>query len=246
MSETPPRVDFPSTHWSMVAGLADPDDPAFRRHLSALVERYWKAAWSFLARLPAVPPGRALDVAQEFFASLLEKGRLGEYSPERGSFRAYLKSALRRFGISARRAERAPAFRLDATGLEPPDPSLSPEAAFDRAWAQGVIAETVADLQRHLAREWKSIYFDLFREYYLEPSGLAVRRETAAEMVDPTAVPVSYETLAARHRIAPHDVANHLRHARQVFVRLLQARAQEYLGPGVDAADELRFLLARE
>jgi RNA polymerase sigma-70 factor (ECF subfamily) len=237
--DTPSPASFPSTQWSGLLALNDPSHPAFQTRFADLVQRYWTPAFTYVRHLPGMTAEEALDVTQEFFTRLLEKGALAGLSPERGSFRAYLKAALRNFTLNsvrdtiARRPREGRLFRVDPADwdrLAPTSADVSPDEAFDREWAHAILRDAVRELERALEREGKALYFSLFQDVYL----------AQAEDDSP-----AHESLARKHGIAPHDVANHLRHARALLRRILLERVRDTLDPGEDPERELAYLLSR-
>src|SRR5262245_29508903 len=92
-------------------------------------------------------PGDAEDLTQGFFTMLIERVDFASLSPERGSFRGFLKTALRRFviGNDRRRAARAKyesKYALPFDGADVPDlEGMTPDEAFDRRWAHDVVQE---------------------------------------------------------------------------------------------------------
>lgn len=231
--------DFPETHWSRLLELRDPDHPRHREHLEGLARQYWMPAYHYIRAIRGISPGEAEDLTQQFFVMLLSRGSLGSLSPDRGSFRGFLKTALRRLVASADRAraarepkdgmrvyrfEEAEAHWQDARKRQEP----GPEEAFDREWARGVLAGTVNRLREELGAEGKPLLAELFREYCLEP-----------------AEGVSYESLAARHGVSLDTVRNGLREARQRGREILKETLRDYLFPGEDVEEELRFILAK-
>lgn len=228
---------FPETHWSQLLELRNPAHPRHAEHLEGLVRRYWKPAYYYLRALRDVSREDAEDWTQQFFAMLLSREALARLDPDRGSFRGFLKTALRRFVVSAERkaASRAPRdgarlFRFqDAEAEWHPTPGLTPEEAFDRQWARAVLTEAMARLREELRADGKALHFDLFREYCLD--------RPEAE--------VSYEALAREHRVSADDVRNALRAVRQRGREILKEMLRDYLFPSEDVEDELRFILTR-
>jgi DNA-directed RNA polymerase specialized sigma24 family protein len=150
---------------------------------------------------------------------LLARRDLEKLAPERGSFRGFLKTALRNFVTSAARAA-----SLRATVPLPEEADLrSPEQAFDREWARGILADAVARLRKESA----PATFEIFREYCLEESG------------------ASYADLARRHKVSEDDVRNRLRESRQRMRDILEDLLRGYLLPGQDLSAELRFILSK-
>jgi len=109
------------------------------------------------------------------------------------------------------------------------DRGLSPEAAFDRAWARSVITEAMRKLREEFTAQGKEIYYRLFEEYCGEAAGAEV----------------SYESLAKQHHLSVDDVRNYLRVIRERGRGLIKEMLRDYLFPGEDIEGELRFILDR-
>jgi RNA polymerase sigma-70 factor (ECF subfamily) len=140
--------------------------------LESLCIRYWYPLYVF-ARRQGRAHHEAEDCTQEFLARLLAADGLARARPERGRFRTFLLSGMRNFITSEWRREHA-AKRGGAAvtiplGLtdpderyanEPRDQSLTPEQAFDRSWALGMIDRAVAGLRDEYARSGRGDLFD--------------------------------------------------------------------------------------
>jgi RNA polymerase sigma-70 factor (ECF subfamily) len=208
--------DFPETRWSQLLELRDPSHPRYAEHLERLARQYWNPVFHYAQALSRAD---AEDLTQQFFAMLLARRDLEKLAPERGSFRGFLKTALRHFVLSAGRAA-----ALRATVPLPEASDLAtPEQAFDREWARGVLADAVARLRK----ESTPVAFGIFREYCLEESG------------------ASYADLARCHQVGEDDVRNRLREARQRLREILEELLRDYLLPGQDVDAELRFILSK-
>jgi RNA polymerase sigma factor (sigma-70 family) len=213
--------EFPETRWSQLLELRDPTHPRYAEHLERLAKQYWSPVFHYACALRPGGDADAEDLTQQFFAMLLARRDLEKLSPERGSFRGFLKTALRHYVSSAGRSAALRAtVPLPETGTSD---LASPEQAFDREWARGVLAEAVARLRRESA----PAPFEIFREYCLEETG------------------ASYADLARRHNLTEDDVRNRLRDARQRLRDLLEDLLRDYLAPGEDLAAELRFILSK-
>jgi RNA polymerase sigma-70 factor (ECF subfamily) len=208
--------EFPETRWSQLLELRDPSHPRYAEHLERLAKQYWSPVFHYAQ---ALSKADAEDLTQQFFAMLLARRDLEKLSPERGSFRGFLKTALRNFILSAGRAA---AVRSTVPLKEEAD-FRSPEQAFDREWARGVLAEGVARLRK----ESSPVAFEIFREYCLEESG------------------DSYSELARRHKVREDDVRNRLREVRLRLREILEDLLRDYLLPGQDVDAELRFILSK-
>ena len=123
-------------------------DPLRGTALNDLCQAYWGPLYVYLRR-----KGRSAedsrDIAQGFFAYLLEKGVVEKATRDRGRFRSfrigvlenYLGKEHRKAGALKRGEERFP-FSLTSTvrsgwSIEPSDPT-PPLAAYNRAWALAV------------------------------------------------------------------------------------------------------------
>ena len=94
---------FPSTLWSEVIALQRDNPDGRRERLDRLVQRYWKPVyWAFRTDC-GQREEEARDLTQEFFVRILEGRVIEGVDPERGSFRNYLKGALRNFLRNERR-----------------------------------------------------------------------------------------------------------------------------------------------
>ena len=227
--------EFPETHWSQLLEIRNQAHPRHAEHLETLVQSYWKPAYLYLRAIRAMSAEDAEDLTQQFFAMLLARRALDKLSPDRGSFRGFLKTALRRFAVSADRKEAAReprdgARRFRFEEAEPlHDRTLTPETAFDREWARGVVAEMMRRLREECRAQGKEVYYEIFQEYCGETAEAGV----------------SYGDLAKRHRISADDVRNYLRTVRQRGREILKDLLRDYLFPGEDVEDELRFILSK-
>jgi RNA polymerase sigma factor (sigma-70 family) len=169
-----PRSAFPTTHWSVVRIAAGQASEEAGVAMEALCRQYWFPIYGFIRR-----QGRshheAEDLTQEFIARLLDRDLIGRAQPERGRFRTFLLTALRNFLTNEwQRSQTARsggnrstvAAMLDLASAderfvrEPIDAELTPEAAFDRAWALNVIERGLASLREHYASSGQRALFD--------------------------------------------------------------------------------------
>ncbi|HXX94392.1 MAG TPA: sigma-70 family RNA polymerase sigma factor [Planctomycetota bacterium] len=215
--------DFPETRWSQLLDLRDPSHPAHQEHLERLARQYWKPVYHYIRALR--PSADAEDLAQQYFTLLLSRRDLERLSPDRGSFRGFLKTSLRNFLASADRSQaaRPRLFPFEEAEAAWKEDRVPPEQAFDREWARGVLLEATARLRREL----KPPAFEIFQEYCLEDTDLG------------------YGALAQKHGVSENDVRNRLREARLRLREILEEMLRDYLLPGQSVEDELRFILAR-
>jgi RNA polymerase sigma factor (sigma-70 family) len=215
---------FPATRWTAVLGARSGE--AVRENLDSLIRVYWKPVYRFIRFEWSKSNEEAKDLAQAFFASLLERESLREVAPEKGRFRSFLKAALRNFLLQAKRD----AGRLKRKGALPavcpedlPDlKAATPEEAFDREWAHAVLDAALERLREDL-RDGEA--FELFREFYF---GDGER--------------LSYEQLAEKHGMKKFDVGNRLKAARARFREIALALIRDTVLEGGDPEAEFREL----
>ena len=215
-------MDFPETQWSRLLEMRDREGPRYAERLEELAGRYWTPVYHYARALR--PGAEAEDLTQQFFAMLLSRRDLEKLSPERGSFRGFLKTAFKHFVASADRAEgvRPRPFRFDdAEAVWAKSGGRDPEAAFDREWARGVLMEAVQQLRGEVEAE----RFELFRELCLADDA------------------PSYDAAAKARGWSADDARNRLREIRARLRDILRERLRDTLGPGGDVEAELRAVL---
>jgi DNA-directed RNA polymerase specialized sigma24 family protein len=235
-----PETRFPTTHWSRVARAADPAAPDARAAMAELCGSYWYPIYAMIRR-KGHDPDEALDLTQDYFARLLEKGVLAAADPGKGRFRAFLRTDCGFFLADARdrrgrlkRGGGAAVLSIDAAGAEgryrvEPAGGLTPEQLFDRAWA-------VAMLDRALRR--------LADEY------AGTGRAALFEQLEPTLTPgpraEPHATIAARLGMTGAAVQQAASRLRKRYGAILREEVAATLdGPDVDAVnDEIRDLFA--
>jgi len=241
MGDDPPAAAlFPTTCWSQVGpGVGE-------AALERLAGRYWRPIRDWLRRELRLPRDEAAELAQDFFAWMLESGFVHKADPARGRFRAFLKVALRNYATDARRRAAAARrgggrrfFSLDDSGsgadgaegpLDPADPGAPPpDAVLDARWRAELVAAALAALERELAASGRGRQFEVFRDYFLAPSP-----------------DVDYRALAARHGATTGDVSNWLARAKRGFRDRLKEIVSDTVHDSEELEAELRWLFGRE
>lgn len=145
-----PSGRFKTTRWTLVLRAKDPRDPLRGTALNDLCQAYWGPLYVYLRR-----KGRstedARDIAQGFFAYLLEKGVVDRAARDRGRFRSFLIGVLENYlanehrkSVALKRGGGATPLSLDfdweerQESAEPSDGS-NPLDAYNRAWALAVL-----------------------------------------------------------------------------------------------------------
>jgi RNA polymerase sigma factor (sigma-70 family) len=200
---------FHTTRWSLVLATGATGED---RHvaLNELCEIYWPPVYQFLRR-QGHGVEEARDLTQGLFLHLLENNDYGKAAPERGRFRSYLRTCASNFANSEHRKAQTQkrggeitSFSMDVTGegeraFEPQDP-MTPEQAFDRAYASRLVAfvlDRLGEEQRERGREKQ------FAELrgFLEAGGGAPYAEVAERLgLREGAIKVAVHRLRERYR----------------------------------------------
>jgi RNA polymerase sigma-70 factor (ECF subfamily) len=203
---------FPTTSWTRVGLVGDPDDPAARLALEGLCRDYWFPLYAF-GRRKGLPPDEAEDLVQGVFAALLERGDLAALDRSKGRLRSYLMAAASHLLANHHEAEAAlkrgggrrlvPIDRREAEARRPLEPShrLTPERLFDREWAMELLGRVLARLEAEGAAAGRSALFERLRPALQGDAQAPPYRALAAELnTTEGAVRVAAHRLRARYR----------------------------------------------
>lgn len=229
---------FATTHWSVVLAAGGERSPEAHQALATLCETYWYPLYAYVRRRGYAAED-AQDLTQAFFAALLEKVYLRAADRERGRFRSFLLTALKRF--LSKEWDRAHAQKRGGThgpisldvqsgetrySLEPSH-DWTPERIYERRWALTLLDQVMARLRQRYVADGKEQLFDLLKAFLTGESGAPPYSQAAAELaMTEGAVKVAVHRLRRRYR------------------ELLRSEiAQTVAHPG-EVDDELRFLRA--
>ena len=220
----------------MVLHAGDSEDPGGREALETLCQRYWPPVYSYI-RHRGYDKNATEDLTQSFFAQLLEKHSLKAAAPERGRFRSFLLASVRNFLSDSRDKERAQKrggdrhfipldfSETDNFKHEPAD-GITPEALFERQWANSVLSEVFSRLRQE-AIEGQALERFEHLEGFLTGELEGTRQSQVAEKLG-----MSAETL----RVAIHRLRKH-------FGRLLREQVGQTVANPEQVDDEIRFHL---
>jgi RNA polymerase sigma factor (sigma-70 family) len=205
-----PSGRFPSTHWSLVKTAGSPESPQARAALAELCSVYWHPIYAFIRRKGS-GHDQALDLTQEFFARLLEKGKFAAADPGKGRFRAFLRTLCQHFLIDQFRRTNAwgggiPTVSIDARAAEEryhfePADTLTPERLFDRAWALTLLDKILDLLASEYSAKGRSELFDQLKIVLTHGKGTVPAATLAAELgMTEEAVNMSVHRLRRRFR----------------------------------------------
>jgi RNA polymerase sigma-70 factor (ECF subfamily) len=204
--------------------------------LSHLCQVYWYPLYAFV-RQRGYSPEDAQDLAQEFFAQLIEKGTLARADPARGRFRSFLLASFSHFLVheweKARALKRGggqSAVSLDLAaaeqwyGLEPADPS-TPEKAFEKRWALALLQTVLGQLESEYRQGGRQALFEALQGVLTGP------RESQP-----------YGLLAGRLKITEGAVKVAVHRLRKRYRELLRAEVASTVNRPEEAEEELRHL----
>src|SRR6267143_441544 len=156
---------FPPTRHSAVALVRSGEAAERARGLKTLSSVYWRPVYSYLRLRWHRPHEEAADLAQEFFADVVEKELLARFDPSRARLRTYLRVCID--GLVANHDKAA--SRQKRGGGAPPLPfdfeeeierlngtGDSPETLVEKAWARGVFALALRRLHEECAGAGKA------------------------------------------------------------------------------------------
>jgi len=218
-----PGRNFPDTVWDIVGRLNGPDR---KQALEELCRGYWKPAYCYLRAGRGKSVEDAKDLAQGFFAWLVEGDALRRFAPERGKFRTFFKTLLKHFAqhheeaiARLKRGGGAVFVGLDEAAVAglPEDPD--PDRAFEEAWRDEVVRRAVDRVCERLRASGQEVKIRAFEAY---------------DCRAPEARP-SYAELAGRLGVAVADVKSYLYQVRQA----VQSQVRDELARLTSTREEL-------
>ncbi len=225
---------FPQTRWSLVLTANDGGEGAARA-LEALCRMYWKPVFTYI-RAQGFAPHDAEDLAQEFFARLLERDLLRETGREKGKLRTFLAIVLRNFLINARAGataqkrggglQRVEGDIAETEALLLESSEASPDKLFDRHWALTLLSRVLGRLGEEYRRAGKRDVFDALKSTLTADAPLATSNELGTHL----------NMSEGAVRVAMHRL-------RQRYRDLLVAEVAQTVGDDVAVEEELRALL---
>jgi RNA polymerase sigma factor (sigma-70 family) len=203
---------FATTHWSLVLSALDKETPTSVEALEKLCRAYWYPLYSYARRVTRNAPD-AEDLTQGFFAKLLQKDFLRSAAREKGRFRTFLLTALKRFMANEWDREHAqkrggftPLISIDQEVAEErfasePTDALQPDLLFDRHWALALLEQTMAQLREEYVASGRAALFDHLQNCLTQAESALPYAEVAARLNSTeAAVKMAMSRLRARYR----------------------------------------------
>lgn len=220
---------FATTRWTVVLAAGNPSAPQAGVALEELCRTYWYPLYAYVRR-HGHSREDAEDLAQAFFARLLEKNYLEGLTSDKGKFRAFLLVALKRFLANewdrAHRQKRGGGqtpLSLDWQDADQryqinPVDTLSPDKLYDRAWAVTVLEQVITRLRNESAADGKAKLYEHLKGFLMVgKSDIPYAQAAAALELSEGAVRVAVHRLRHRYReLLRQEVAQTLSDPAQV------------------------------
>lgn len=236
---------FETTRWSVV--LRARGDPADARAALEVLCRTYRPAVLTYVRNHVYARENAEDLTQAFFMRFLEQAWHADADPERGRFRSFLLTALKRFLINAdaeaAALKRGGGYRFEALDAEcagAVDGGETPEEEFDRAWARAVLGAAFARLRDEAEQAGKLPMFERLSEFLAEAPS-ASDYALAADELDMRRNTLAVAVHRLRHRLrelVQDELANTItsRDDMDAELRALRGTLRAELGMGRDGS----------
>lgn len=230
--------EFATTHWSLVVSSREDDSDIRRASLGELCETYWYPLFAYLRR-KGHQPDQSADYVQSFFVELIDKDFLEAVSPEKGRFRWFLMSAIKRYvskelekQSAKKRGGGRQLFSLDVDDAEQryqlePVEGWTAEKLFDRRWAMAVLQQALKELSDHHEAKGK---LELYNALNQTLTGMQMSQQ-------------QYEEIGAQFRMTPGAVKVAAMRLRDKYRRTLQDIVAQTVVENDRIDDELEELL---
>lgn len=232
------QARFQTTDWTALLEAADSNLPGFENSLADLLDGYWYPIYAYIRRT-GVDPATCEDLTQGFFEHLLIKRVHKHANPERGRFRSFLLTVLKRY-LAAKHRERTRVKRgggkvhvsLDFHEAEhrysdEPVNDLTPDRLYDREWAYALLGKVLA----------------ILREEYVE-MGIEDRFDALSQsLMDPGNSP-RYAELAEQFQLSESGVKTAAQRLRKRFKTIYREEIQNLVTNPLQVDEEIDHLMA--
>jgi RNA polymerase sigma-70 factor (ECF subfamily) len=229
-----------TTDWGVVLAAGAKGAPGSEEALEKLCRSYWYPVYAYV-RQRGYTRHDAQDLAQEFFARLLERRDFDTVSPEKGKFRSFLLASLNHFlfnehdrSTAIKRGAGKPLVSLDEEATESrylhePATDKSPDKAYDRNWAVALLERALARLGEEFAVDGKGEMFAQLKPFLAGGAEAGDYGPVSDRLgITPGAVAVAVHRLRQRYRdlvrpevtqtvAGPMEIEHEMRHLRAVL-----------------------------
>ena len=232
------QVRFQTTHWSEIFRARDMGNDEGSAAWNKIAQSYWYPLYAFCRRRGASEQD-AQDLTQGFFAHLMSGSKFDTVSPEKGRFRTFLLTSFKNYQLNQQRAAsriirggEKKFLTLDQANaegryLQAISTGESPERAFERDWAEALLASVTQRLANDYELAGKKELFSIIQSQLIPGADSISRVEIGQKLnLSPAAVGMSIHRLRGRYR------------------EILLEEIAATVGNSDDVEDELRNLMA--
>ena len=230
---------FPQTRWSLILRANEDQSQIAHEALSTLCQLYWYPVYC-MVRSRGCSPEDAEDLCQSFFQQLLSRRLFERAEVRKGKLRSFILNALKdhltdnqRRSNTKKRGGGVKPLSLDQAeaeqrySIEPID-ELTPDALFDRAWANSIITRALTELEENYAHEGKRDFFSKI-QVYMSGNDADGHAQLAAQLdMNPNTLRVAVHRMRKRFRVilekliaetvdTQEDFSNEIRHLLSLF-----------------------------
>jgi RNA polymerase sigma factor (sigma-70 family) len=232
------RMQFTTTHWSVVLAAGHCETARSAQALEALCRTYWHPLYAYVRRR-GYAEHEAQDLTQEFFARLLATDSLRAVDRGKGRFRSFLLAAMEHFLAKEWRRSQAQkrgggvsflpfeGSAPESGPLQVAAPGLTPEEFYDQQWAITLLEQAVGKLRQEYRDAGKGEVFEELKIY--------LTLERGEE---------SYAALAARLNMTVAAIKMAVSRMRHRYGELLRAEIASTVSRPEEVGEELRALAA--
>jgi DNA-directed RNA polymerase specialized sigma24 family protein len=169
---------FPKTSWTLLGQASTARTSGNAAATNEFTERYYPAVRAYISAI-VHNDTTAEELTQQFFITAVLSGRLLLHADRaKGSFRPYLKQAIRNFLIDerrrlARRKEESPESSVHPDSLKRGWEDLAdvasrgPDTDLLRAWGQSIVRMAIARVEAISIEKGQQVHFQLFTRRFL-------------------------------------------------------------------------------
>jgi DNA-directed RNA polymerase specialized sigma24 family protein len=229
---------FVPTQWSVILAARGKNSAESAQALEALCRAYWYPLYAYVRRF-GFSPHDAQDLTQEFFARMLAQDYLEKADRDKGRFRTFLLTALKRFmanewerACAQKRGGGRKAVTLDTELAErlyatEPGAGTSPEYLYQYRYALTLLDAAFKELQQEFCEDGRSDQFEA-----LKPCLSAGRGE------------IPYAELAAHLKMEESAARVVVHRFRRRYRELFREQVARTVSEPAEIEDELRHLRA--
>lgn len=229
---------FATTRWSLVLDAGAGHSADSSAALEELCRAYWTPIYAYLCRT-GTSPESAKDLTQQFFATLLEKKWLARVDRDRGRFRSFLLTYLKRFLSDEhdRASARKRGGGREILSLEElaednaigfaPAAARTPECEYDRQWALITLKNALLRLRAEAAASGQLELFEAVQ-------GRLTEEGTSESLLE----------IGQRFGVGESALKMRLNRWRARYQQMIRSEVAQTVPRFADVNEELRHLMA--